>query len=156
MPILSKALAMSEIVYPWPLMALGKATMNQLRYSEQLMNCRALGSKTALLINNKIKSSAVLIQMLQKHKFVYFAQTRKEEEPCGARSLFTLNGRAASRLRYEEFDSIVFSETIVCDLGVDTGSLPGFLTKTCQGFALKQNHVPHGFCYARNLHSKIQ
>ncbi|GFT56428.1 hypothetical protein TNCV_2333991 [Trichonephila clavipes] len=27
--------------------------------------------------------------------------------------------------------------------------------KTCQGFALKRNH-PHGFCYARNLHSKIQ
>ncbi|GFT26309.1 hypothetical protein TNCV_263581 [Trichonephila clavipes] len=28
--------------------------------------------------------------------------------------------------------------------------------KTCQGFALKRNRVPHGFCYARNLHSKIQ
>ncbi|GFU45305.1 hypothetical protein TNCV_4236781 [Trichonephila clavipes] len=58
-------------------LVLGKATVNQLRYSEQLMNCRALGSKTALLRNNKIKSSAVLIQALQKHKFVYFAQTRK-------------------------------------------------------------------------------
>ncbi|GFV65824.1 hypothetical protein TNCV_4933741 [Trichonephila clavipes] len=58
-------------------LVLGKATVNQLRYSEQLMNCRALGSKTALLRNNKIKSSAVLIQTLQKHELVYFAQTRK-------------------------------------------------------------------------------
>ncbi|GFT39538.1 hypothetical protein TNCV_591651 [Trichonephila clavipes] len=38
-------------------LVLGEATMNQLRYSEQLMNCRALGSKTALLRNNKVKSS---------------------------------------------------------------------------------------------------
>ncbi|GFT07844.1 hypothetical protein TNCV_1214331 [Trichonephila clavipes] len=28
-------------------LVLGKATVNQLRYSEQLVNCRALGSKTA-------------------------------------------------------------------------------------------------------------
>ncbi|GFV75949.1 hypothetical protein TNCV_1455461 [Trichonephila clavipes] len=28
--------------------------------------------------------------------------------------------------------------------------------KTCQGFALKRNRVPHGFWNARNLHSKIQ
>ncbi|GFX83037.1 hypothetical protein TNCV_5001851 [Trichonephila clavipes] len=62
--ILSKALAMSEKKYTRGLV-LGEATMNQLRYSEQLMNCRALGSKTALLRNNKISSSAVLIQALQ-------------------------------------------------------------------------------------------
>ncbi|GFU16114.1 hypothetical protein TNCV_3452121 [Trichonephila clavipes] len=43
---------------------------------------------------------------------------------------------------WEISDSIVFSETIVCDLGVDTRLKPGFLTKTCQGFALKRNRVP--------------
>ncbi|GFV53919.1 hypothetical protein TNCV_2012421 [Trichonephila clavipes] len=71
-----EALAMSRKKYTRGLV-LGKATVNQLRYSEQLVNCRALGSKTALLRNNKIKSSAVLIQTLQKHELVYFAQTRK-------------------------------------------------------------------------------
>ncbi|GFV84660.1 hypothetical protein TNCV_4296431 [Trichonephila clavipes] len=40
-------------------LVLGEATMNQLRYSEQLVNCRALGSKTALLWDNHIRSSAV-------------------------------------------------------------------------------------------------
>ncbi|GFW12130.1 hypothetical protein TNCV_2277471 [Trichonephila clavipes] len=53
---------------------LGEATVNQLRYSEQLVNCRALGSKTALLWDNHIRSSAVLIQAPEKHKFIYFAQ----------------------------------------------------------------------------------
>ncbi|GFW78481.1 hypothetical protein TNCV_2489031 [Trichonephila clavipes] len=39
--ILSKALAMSRKKYTRGLV-LGKATVNQLRYSEQLVNCRAL------------------------------------------------------------------------------------------------------------------
>ncbi|GFU02352.1 hypothetical protein TNCV_1238481 [Trichonephila clavipes] len=70
--ILLKALAMSRRVYPWR--RVFESAMNQLRYSEQLVNCRAMGEKTALLRDNHIRSSAVLIQAPKKHKFIYFAQ----------------------------------------------------------------------------------
>ncbi|GFT77595.1 hypothetical protein TNCV_757841 [Trichonephila clavipes] len=75
--ILSKALAMSRKSIPVALQLGGKPSESTC-YSEQLMNCRALWVENRTgLGDNKINSSAVLIQALQKTKPAYFAQTRK-------------------------------------------------------------------------------
>ncbi|GFT51125.1 hypothetical protein TNCV_4817261 [Trichonephila clavipes] len=86
-------------------LVLGEATMNQLRYSEQLMNCRALGSKTALLRNNKISSSAVLIQTLQKQSFLFRCVLSGDV-------LNRSSSRWAPRMVWEQYRSMRLKEEI--------------------------------------------
>ncbi|GFW23797.1 hypothetical protein TNCV_4087801 [Trichonephila clavipes] len=68
--------------------------------------------------------------------------------------IFTINGCAASRCGMGKFDSIVFSKTIVCDLGVDTRLKPGFLDQKHVKVLLK----PHGFftqwCVPKSIFKK--